>query len=301
MRANEKSSLEGLIYGIAAYTWWGFAAIYFKLLSSVSPLEILAHRIVWAFVILVALVTIRRLWPAMRAIVDNPRTLLLLSFSTVLIAVNWYVYIWAVTNSRMVEAGLGYFMNPLVSVLLGALFLKERLRAPEWISVGLAGGAVLWLTLSAGVFPWISLVLAFSFALYGLLRKLAAPGAVEGLTIETALLLPIALGYLLLEWRRGLLHFGNDTLALDLLLMAGGAVTAIPLLWFAAAVKRLRLVTIGLLQYIAPTIQVILAVLVYGEPFAFERKVAFTLIWVAILLYSGDNLRRQSARSSQAA
>jgi chloramphenicol-sensitive protein RarD len=286
-----KESTKGILFGIATYGFWGVVAIYFKLLVGVSPLEILAHRIVWSVVVLVGIITILRRWPALAAVAGNRRSLGLLTLSTVLIALNWYVFIWAVTHNHLVEASLGYFMNPLISVLLGFLVLHERLRTIEWLSIGLAAAAVTWLAVGAGVFPWISLSVAFSFGFYGLVRKIAAVPPLEGLTIETAMLLPIAGAYLLYREAAGTLMFAHSSRSLDLLLAAAGPVTAIPLLWFAAAVQRLRLATVGLLQYMTPTIQFGLAVAVYHEPFGSRKLVAFALIWCAVALYTVANLR----------
>ncbi|MFZ2493151.1 MAG: EamA family transporter RarD, partial [Thermoanaerobaculia bacterium] len=269
----------GIAFGIAAYASWGFIAVYFKLVGAVPPLEILAHRIVWSVAILLLIITVSRRWPDFAKVVAEPRRLLPLVVSTVLIAVNWFIFIWAVTTSHMVEASLGYYINPLVNVLLGFLFLGERLRKLEWTAVALAGAAVTWLAITVGVIPWVSLALAVSFGVYGLVRKKAGVPSIEGLTIETLILLPLAAGYLAYLGNAGTLAFGSGSTKLDLLLIAAGPVTALPLLWFASAVRRLRLATVGLLQYIAPTIQFTLAVTVYGEPFGHERAVAFALIW----------------------
>ena len=287
-------STEGILFGIAAYGFWGFVAIYFKLLTRVSPLEILAHRIVWSVVVLVAIITILRRWPALARVARDRRTLQLLLLSTVLVAANWFVFIWAVTHNHLVEASLGYFINPLVSVLLGFIVLHEHLRTIEWLSIGLAATAVTWLAFAGGVFPWISLSVAFSFGFYGLVRKIAAVPSLEGLTIETAMLLPIAGGYLLYRTAAGTLMFAHTSRSLDLLLLAAGPITAIPLLWFASAVQRLRLATVGLLQFMTPTIQFFLAVAVYHEPFGSRKLVAFALIWCAAAMYSVANLRSSS-------
>lgn len=292
----DRETLKGVLFGIAAYGWWGFVAAYFKFVDVVAPLEILAHRIIWSVVVLLALVTFLRRWRSIAAIFRARRPLLFLLASTVLIAINWFVFIWAVTHSRMVEASLGYFVNPLVNVVLGFLFLREKLRRVEWSSVAIAAVAVVWLTAAAGVFPWISLILACSFGLYGLVRKLAGVPSIDGLTVETVILLPIAFIYLLQREVAGTLAFLHLSPGLDLLLLAAGPLTALPLLWFAAAVQRLRLATVGLLQYIAPTIQFLLAILVYSEPFGRNRFVAFLLIWIAIAVYSFDNFRHRPRR-----
>lgn len=288
----ENEGLTGLFFGLAAYGFWGFVAIYFKAVKTVPALEILAHRIVWSVAILAILLTVRLRWSAIRATFMDRRTLLFLAGSTTLVAINWFTFIWAVSHDQVLQASLGYFINPLVNVLLGFVFLGERLRTGEWVSVGLASIGVTWLTVSVGTLPWISLTLAFSFGFYGLLRKLARVAPLEGLAIETWMLLPISLAYLGWIWREGTIVFAHESLGMDVLLMAAGIVTAIPLLWFAEAVKRLRLATVGLLQYIAPTIQFLLAVLLFREPFSFEKLIAFLFIWTAIAVYSSDNVVR---------
>jgi chloramphenicol-sensitive protein RarD len=289
---------SGIIFGVFAYLLWGVLAVYFKIVRAVGPLEILAHRIVWAFVVLLVVIAVSRRWPLLTTILRQRRVMILLAASTTFIAVNWFIYIWSVTHDRMVESSLGYFFNPLVNVLLGFLFLGERLLGREKVSVALAAVAVLWLTLSAGTFPWISIALAVTFGLYGLMRKLAGVTAVEGLAIETALLLPLAAAYMIHRARTGTLMFGHASRSLDLWLLAAGPLTAIPLLLFAAAVRRLRLATIGLLQYISPTLQFILAVAVYKEPFGSERAVAFVLIWIAIAIYSTAGIGVVSAATT---
>lgn len=291
-RVTSSDSRSGVFYGVAAYAWWGIVAVYFKLVREVAPLEILAHRVIWSVAVLLVIVTGLRRWLMVSRLITEWRALLFLLLSTTLIAVNWFVFIWAVTRNHLVEASLGYFINPLVNVVFGFLFLHERLRRIEKLSVGLALIGVLWLAFGAGVFPWISLVLAVTFGLYGLVRKIAGVTSIEGLTIETMLLLPVAIGYLVWREQGGILAFGSST-RLDLLLIAAGPITAMPLLWFAAAVRRLRLATVGLLQYISPTIQFTLAVAVFHEPFDSRRLVAFLLIWSAIAVYGINGVRSQ--------
>jgi len=292
-----RDSLRGLLFGLAAYGWWGFAAIYFKMVGSVPPLEILAHRIVWSIIILLVLITALRRWPEATAVLRNRRAVLLLTASTLLIAVNWYTFIWAVTSNHMLDASLGYFINPLVSVVFGYAFFGERLRIWERVAVGLAAIAVIWLTLAAGVVPWIALILAVSFGLYGLVRKLAGVPSIEGLAVETAILLPVAVAYLLWRTHDGPTAFGQS-MQMNLLLVAAGPVTALPLLWFATAVRELRLATVGLLQYIAPSLQFVLAVAVYHEPFGGSRLIAFVLIWIAVAIYSISNFAAYRSRPS---
>ena len=284
-------SAKGVLLGIATYAFWGTVApIYFKLVDRADPPEILAHRILWSVVMLLAVITVLRKWPPVLAAASDMRAVRILACSAVAVALNWYTYIWAVTHNRLIEASLGYFINPLVSVLLGFAFPRERLRTVEWLSIALATAAVVWLTVAAGVSPWISLTVAFSFGLYGLLRKIAGVASLNGLTIETVILLPLAAGYLIYRAATGTIAFGHISHGFDLLLMASGPVTAIPLLWFAAAVRRLRLATIGLLQYISPTLQFLVAVLIFHEPFDHNRMLAFVLIWIAVAIYSASNV-----------
>lgn len=298
---TRSESRAGIAFGVAAYAWWGFVAAYFKLVASVAPLEILAHRIIWSVAVLAVIVAALRRWPDLRRVLHDRRALLLLVVSTLLIAANWFIFIWAVTSNHLVEASLGYFMNPLVNVILGALFLGERLRSLEKLSVAIAAAGVLWLTFGAGVFPWVSLVLASTFGLYGLVRKIAGVTSIEGLTIETVLLLPPAIAYLAWRAAAGTLAFTNGSPGLDLLLVAAGPITALPLLWFASAVRRLRLATVGLLQYISPTIQFTLAIAVFHEPFDSRRLAAFVLIWCAVAIYSTSNLRHAMSPARAAA
>lgn len=281
----------GLLYGIGAYVSWGVVAVYFRFVRAVAPLEILAHRILWSVVVLILIVAVSRRWMLLRGAFRTPRSLGLLAVSSVLIAVNWLVFIYAVTSDHLVDASLGYFLNPLVNVLLGFLVLREKMRPIEWVSVAIAAVGVAALIAGAGVFPWISLVLAVTFGLYGLTRKIAGVTSIEALTIETAILLPIAVAYLLYRTSQGMLAFGHTSRGLDLLLIAAGPITAIPLLLFASAVRRLRLATVGLLQYISPTIQFVLAVTAFGEPFGRERLIAFAIIWCAIAIYASAQRR----------
>lgn len=278
----------GALYGVAAFGFWGLVPIYFKAVSSVRAWEVLAHRVIWSLVFLLLLIAVLRNWRHTRAVLRSRRTLLTLAVTTVLIAVNWYTFIWAVANDQVMQASLGYFINPLVNVLLGFVFLRERLRRWQSLSVLLAAVGVAFLTVSRGHFPIIGLVLAFSFGFYGLLRKTARVEALVGLTVETALLFPLALAFLVFLLLRGEAAFWYESRAVDLLLIAAGLVTAVPLLWFAAAARRLRLATLGFLQYLAPTGHFLLAVLAYGEPFGRSELVAFTCIWTALLVYSID-------------
>jgi chloramphenicol-sensitive protein RarD len=280
----------GLLYGIAAYGWWGFVAVYFRAVGHVPAPEILAHRIVWSVLVLAIIVALNKRWGSVRSVLREKRMVVHLAVSTILIAVNWFVFIWAVGSGRLLEASLGYYINPLVNVLFGYLFLRERLRPMEKASVAIAAFGVAWITWSVGSLPWVSLVLAVTFGLYGLVRKLARVPSLEGLTIETTILFPLAGGYLAWLASRGTLAFGHVDLKTDILLSLAGIITALPLLWFAHAVERLRLATVGVLQYISPTIQFLFAVFLFHEPFGHERFVAFACIWLALAVYSGSNL-----------
>ncbi|MFW5652624.1 MAG: EamA family transporter RarD [Planctomycetota bacterium] len=296
---GRREARKGVIYGIAAFGLWGIFPAFFKLLQHISPWEVLAHRIIWSLLFLLVLIGInqRRRETAVgflqrdRALLK--RTLPILFITAVLIAANWGIFIWATVNDRILQASLGYFINPLVSVLLGFIFLRERLSLGQTAGVLIATVAVTWLTISYGVLPWVALTLAFSFGFYGLLRKVAHVDAMTGLAVETALLAPIAVGYLMLLQMQADLAFANEGAWITSLLVAAGVLTAIPLLFFTNAAKRLRLGTVGLLQYIAPTGHFLLAVVVYDEAFDQDRAIAFLLIWIALGIYTFDSLKRQ--------
>jgi chloramphenicol-sensitive protein RarD len=292
MPDSRRSDVRGLLLGVGAYGFWGFVPLYFKAVREVAPLEVLAHRVVWSVVTVGLIAAATRRLPAILAAARQPGRLPRLALSSVLVAANWLLFIWAVTSGRILESSLGYYINPIVSVVLGCLFLRERLDAVEWTSVGLAAVAVLWLTVSLGVFPVLPLALAFSFAFYALVRKKVGVGSLEGLALETLILLPAAAAYLVWRAQQGTLAFGHGGWRRDLLLLAAGPVTTIPLLLFTGAVRRLRLATMGLLQYISPSLQLLLAVFLYGEPFGGPRTVAFVLIWCALLVYALHNWRR---------
>ena len=280
---------RGIVYACAAYLLWGVFPTYFKALQTVAPLEILGHRIVWSLLVCALLLFVLRRWQWLSGLLRQPRVLLWFVGSSVTVALNWFVYIWAVTAGRVVDASLGYFINPLVNVLIGALVLKEQLRRGQWLAVVVAAAGVLSLTWQAGTVPWIGLVLAISWGIYGLLRKTAVLGAVEGLTLETVLLAPIALAYLVwLSASGGSTFFTTDSTT-RLLLLAAGPVTAAPLLLFAAGARRIPFFMLGLLQYLSPTLQLLLGVWLYGEPFA-ERAIGFVLIWIALAMFTADGI-----------
>jgi len=280
----------GVTFGLAAYFIWGSFPVFFKALGGAAPLEIVCHRIVWSVVFLFVLVTIRRQLGQVLTTLRNRQLLLTLCGSTLLIATNWLVFIYAVQHGEVLQSSLGYFITPLLSILLGFIFLRERLNRWQLFSVLLALIGVLNLAFHHSQFPWIALVLATSFGLYGLLRKVAQVEATVGLTVETLLLGPIALGYLIYLTTQQESAFLVGTLQLDLLLPLSGVVTAIPLLLFVAAARRLQLATIGFLQYITPTLHFILAVGLYNEPFSQGHLVSFLFIWASLAIYSSNAL-----------
>lgn len=281
----------GFLAGAAAYGLWGLFPIYFKALASVRPLEVLAHRIVWAAAILLCLVWWQGLGGHLRAALRSRRSLAVLLCSTAALAFNWFVYISAVVSGQILETSLGYFMTPLVSVLLGVVVLHERLARPVILAAALALVGVSWMTLQAGRVPAIALALAFSFGSYGLLRKIVPVGAVVGLAIETLLLLPLAAGYLIWAGTAGELAFLSGAWTRDALLLVSGPLTAGPLLLFGGAVRRLPLSTLGFLQYISPTIQFLLAVLVYREAFSSGVALAFGFIWTGLAIFAAHSIR----------
>jgi len=283
---------KGVAYGVAAYGMWGLFPIYFKALSGIPALEVLAHRIVWSVVLLVPLVLVRGQWTELRRVISSKKTLATLILTTVLIAVNWYLFIWAIAHDRVLEASLGYFINPLINVMLGMIFLGEKLSRPAAVAVVLAGLGVSVQVVMVGELPWIALTLAFSFGLYGLLRKTAAVGAVVGLTVETSILMLPAAGYLAWARRTGGLYLGSGDLSTDVLLVLAGAVTAAPLLCFTSAARLLPLTTLGFLQYLAPSGHFLLAVLAYGEVLNPGRIITFVCIWLALAIFTTDQIRR---------
>lgn len=280
----------GLIAGLGAYALWGLLPIYFKLLHSVPPVEMVAHRIVWSVAFLAIVLAASRLFPAFFAALRQPRIFLALAISALLIAGNWLIYVWAVNTAHVVAASLGYFLNPLVNVLLGTLVLKERLGRGQAIAVGIAGVAVAILAIGEIQTLWISLSLAFSFAFYGLVRKLTPVAPAVGLAIETMLLAPPALAVLAWHQAQGTLMFGHTPM-LTIALIGAGAITSIPLLLFASAARYLTLVTLGLMQYVAPSLQFLTGVLLFGEHLSPGRWASFLLIWAALALFVWDSLR----------
>ena len=290
----------GILSAALAFLCWGLFPIYFHALGDVPPLQILAHRMLWSLAFLLLVLGFRRQWRWLEQ-VRHPRIFWSFVASAFLLSANWLVYIWSVNNGHVIEASLGYFINPLVNIMLGYLILKERLRPVQWTAIGLAGLGVAWLTWQTGTVPWIALFLAASFGGYGLLRKTAALGALEGLSFETMVLFPIAAGYVIYLTLAGdnmFINTGSDTTRL--LLVAAGPITAIPLLLFASGARQIPLSILGLLQYLSPTIQFLLGVLLFKEAFTADRLVGFVLIWVALLLFAGEGLVRHRAAHAAA-
>lgn len=279
----------GLIAGIMAYTFWGAFPIYFKITEAVGPLEILAHRIVWSLPFAIIIIAIRRQWSELKRAITIPRLVGLLTLAAIALAINWGVYIWAVQSEQIFQGSLGYFINPLMYVLVGVVFFGEKLSKLQSISVFLALIGVAILTIYGGVFPYISLILATSFATYGVIRKQAVVGAIPGLVIETAVLFIPAAAFLIWLSSLGTLSFGSSPGITGLLLLAG-PVTVLPLWAFAIAARKLKLSTLGMLQYIGPTGQFICA-LYYGESFTTAHAWCFGLIWIGIIIYSFDAYR----------
>ncbi len=287
---------RGAVAAAGAYALWGLLPLYWKALQTVPPLETLAHRTVWSLVLVLLLQAALGRWAWLRLVRQRPRMLRTFVASTCLLGVNWLTYIWAVTSGHVVDSSLGYFINPLVTVLLGVIFLHERLRLWQGVAVGLAAASVLYLTLGLGSLPWIALVLAGTFGFYGLLRKTAPLGSLEGLTVETALLSLPALAYLLWLEAAGKGSFGHEGLAISALLVGTGVVTAVPLLLFAWAARNTTLATMGILHYIAPTLQLLLGLLVYHEPFSPARLLGFCGVWLALFIYSAEALIQERHR-----
>jgi chloramphenicol-sensitive protein RarD len=282
---------EGVWYAVCAYVCWGLFPIYWKQLDRVPALQLIGHRILWSFVMLAAIIGATRQWQSFRRASFNTPVLRIYAVAAALVTVNWFTFVWAVNSGYVVETSLGYFINPLVNVLFGVVFLHERLRLVQWIAIGLAAAGVLYLTILYGSLPWIALVLALSFGSYGLVKKKGLLGSVHGLALETAILTPLAMAYLMYVERGGegaLLHSG---LRSDLLLLGTGAVTTIPLLFFASAVQRIPLSLLGVLQYIAPTMQFLLGVLLYREPFTPAQFVGFAMVWVALIVLGVEGFR----------
>jgi chloramphenicol-sensitive protein RarD len=282
---------RGALYAASAYLLWGLFPLYWPLLEPSTSLEVLAHRILWSLVVVVLLLAITRRTAQLRAVLRAPGRLLRLAAAAAFVAVNWFTYIYGVTSGQVVETSLGYFVNPIVTVLLGVLVLGERLRPAQWSALGLAFVAVLVLTVENGRPPWIALVLAFSFGAYGLIKKTVGVGAVEGLAVETAVLLPVAAAYVAVLGVTGAGTFGSEGPGHMALLAVSGLVTAVPLLLFAGAASRVPMSTLGVLQYLAPMMQFLLGVTLFDESLPALRLAGFVLVWAALVLFTADLVR----------
>lgn len=289
---------KGIWYGIWAYIMWGFFPIYWKLLHHVPALELLSHRIAWSFFFLVIAILISKQWNEFRSLI-NKQTLKIYLIASLLIGVNWLLYVWAVNANHIVETSLGYFINPLLSVLLGVVILREKLRKTQWIPIVIATIGVIYLTYNFGRLPWIALSLAFSFGFYGLVKKLAPLSSVFGLTLETGILFIPALVYLGIHEANGTASFLHTGITADLLMIGAGIVTTIPLLMFASAAKEIPLTMIGILQYLAPTIQFLIGVFIYKESFDMARLIGFCIIWLALIIFWTENYFANRQQVSQ--
>lgn len=280
---------KGIWYGIGAYVLWGFFPIYWKFLHPVPALQVIGHRIGWSFIMLAVYVLITKQWQDFRSVAFKAKTIGIYSIAAVLLSINWLIYVWGVNAGFIVETSLGYFINPLLSVLLGVIFLRERLRPMQWIPVGLAAVGVVYLTFVYGRLPWIALSLAFSFGFYGFVKKLSPLGSLYGLTLETGIVFPAALIYLVVVGVNGTGAFLHAGTLVDLFLIGAGIVTTIPLLMFASAAKQIPLTLVGLLQYIAPTLQFLIGVFVYKESFDFSHFIGFAIVWVALIFFAVES------------
>ena len=282
-------------YGVAAYSLWGLLTLYWRLFPNVPAMQVLGHRIVWSFILLAAIIAAS--WRQRRIVMRSvtPSVIALYALAAVLIGVNWFLYVYSVNHGFIVESSLGYFITPLVNVLMGVVVFRERLRQLQWVAVAFAFSGVVWLTLAYGTLPWIGLALAGSFGSYGLVKKKATLPSLEGLALETAVMLVPASLYLIALHANGTGAFLRSGATTDLLLVAGGIVTVVPLLLFATAVRRIPLSVVGILQYIAPTIQLLLGVLAFKEPFTRAQVSGFGLVWVGLVIFTIDSLRPRSA------
>ncbi len=302
MEAQSSRRRMGNWYAVGAYSIWGLFPIYWRLLRQVPTQQLLCHRILWSCILLVAVVLASGQWTAFRKTAFRRTALAAYAAAAAIITINWFTYVWAVNSGFIVEASLGYFINPLFSVFIGVVFLRERLRRWQWIAVGLAGMGILCLTYMYGAPPWIALILASSWAVYGLIKKMAPLGSLHGLILETGLLVPVMLGYLIYVETAGTGAFFRGSTATEVLLMGAGVVTVVPLFLFALALRRIPLVVAGFLQYISPTLQLFCGVVLFGEAFTRARFVGFSMVWIALIIFVTDSFlayRRTQAASPQ--
>lgn len=293
-------NVKGVCFALLAFGAWGLNPFYFKAVAAIPVLELLAHRIIWAAPFLALLIYWAKSWPKVRRAVADPRILCILAATTTILAVNWFLFIYAINSAQILQSSLGYYINPLVNVALGVLVLGERLNRWRGIAILLAVAGVVNLAVTGDHFPWIAVTLAGTFGIYGLIRKVIPVASIEGLFIESCLLLPLALGYLAYLAVAGQSSFFNDGLRVDVLLVLAGPVTALPLIWFTSAARRLDYATIGFFQYIAPSLHFLLAIFIYDEPFGRPHLITFACIWTALAIFSADGVRRsRTARAAQ--
>ncbi|MEK3687644.1 MULTISPECIES: EamA family transporter RarD [unclassified Paenibacillus] len=283
---------KGIIYAVLSYLIWGFLPLYWRLFQAMPAWEILGHRIVWAFVFVAVLVTCSRQWGRLKTIFSSTKSTVAVVLCSFFISMNWFLFIWAVNNNHVLETSLGYYMNPLISVLFAVIFLKEKLSAWQWASILLAGTGVGIMAVQYGQVPWVAIALAVTFSLYGLAKKLAGLDVLLGLTGETLMAMPVALGYLIYIQSQGTGTFASLSPLLMIVLLLSGAATAMPLFWFAKSMQLLPLSMVGFIQYISPTTSMLLAVFLLGEPFSQGRLVSFSFIWVALIVYSVAGFRK---------
>jgi chloramphenicol-sensitive protein RarD len=276
---------KGIAYAFGAYFIWGLVPIYWKLIKHVPALELLGHRIAWSFILLIAVLLASRKWSELRILISDRKAMRIYPIAAILVGLNWYIYVWSVNAGFIVEASLGYFINPILSVLLGVLFLKERLRLFQWVAVGLATAGVAYLTLTYGRLPWIALSLAFTFGLYGLVKKISPFGPLQGLTLETGILFVPALLFLIYRDSLGQGSFLHTGVGSDILMAGAGFITTIPLLMFASAAQRIPLTMIGIIHYITPTCQLLIGVLLFREAFGLDRVLGFGIVWIGLIIF----------------
>jgi chloramphenicol-sensitive protein RarD len=281
---------KGIFYAFGAYLIWGLFPIYWKLLKHVPAIQLVGHRIIWSFMLLAAILFVTRKWRELRAPVTDRKILRIYFIAALLVGANWLIYVWAVNSSYIIEASLGYFINPLLSVFLGVVFLRERLRLFQWIAIGFAAVGVLYLTVDYGHLPWISLGLAFTFGFYGLVKKIAPLSSLSGLTLETGILFLPALLFLAYQDWLGQGAFLHTGIASGFLMAGAGFITTIPLLLFVSAARRIPLTMVGIIHYITPTCQFLLGVLVFGEAFSAKRAIGFGIVWIALIIFGVDSV-----------
>jgi chloramphenicol-sensitive protein RarD len=284
--SKKSDKVIGIWYALAAFTTWGVLPLYWRLMREVPPQQILAHRISWSLLFVSFIITIQKRWNEAKGVFSFRQSKASFIVSALFLGINWFIYIWAVNTNHVVESSMGYFINPLVNVLLGVVFLKEKLTFWQGISILLALGGVSYLTFHYGKVPWIALSLAFSFGTYGLLRKIAYAGSLIGLLAETSILTPVAVVYIFIQHVHQIGFFSTSSPALSFLLAGSGIVTALPIIWFAHSVRRIPLSTVGFIQYLAPSLMLLLSVVVFKEPFTKTHMISFGLIWTALTLYS---------------